>query len=100
MVVYYNRASHHEGLIVDDNILLFYQFPLVFYVKPELPQLAERIDDEFQKIITSGKLDSIFDNHYGDIVEQLNLEKRVMSLLYNPLIPDDFRHIKPDLDNL
>jgi ABC-type amino acid transport substrate-binding protein len=98
--VYENRASKHEGLIIDENILLFYQFPLVFYVKPELPQLADRIEDGFQKIIASGTLDSIFDHHYGNIVEQLNIDKRLMFVLDNPLIPDDFRYIKPDLENL
>ena len=98
--VYENRASRHEGLIIDENILLFYQFPLVFYVNPELHLLAERIEDGFQKIIASGELDAIFNHHYGNIVEQLSLDKRVMFVLDNPLIPDDFRYIKPDLENL
>ena len=33
--VYKNRAQALGGLIVDDSLLIFYPFPLVFYVHPE-----------------------------------------------------------------
>ena len=98
--VYNSMASRYKGLIIEKNILLFYQFPLVFYVNPQVPRLAKRIEDGFQKISSTGKLDSIFNHHYGNIVEQLNLNNRVLFTLDNPLIPDEFRHLKPDLENL
>lgn len=98
--VYENRASRRQGLTTDHNLLLFYQFPLVFYVNPELPELAERVAAGMQRIIESGELDAIFDYHYGNIVEELNLDQRVLFILDNPLIPDQFRDLKPDLDNL
>lgn len=44
--VFENRASNREGLVIDENILLFYQFPLVFYINPEMPELARRIEQE------------------------------------------------------
>ena len=84
--VYENRASRHEGLVIEQNILLFYPFPLVFYVNPDLPKLAERIEDGMQKIISSGK--------------QLNLDNRRLFVLENPLIPDEFSGLAPDLENL
>ncbi|MFU8858988.1 MAG: hypothetical protein ACNA8K_01065 [Cyclonatronaceae bacterium] len=98
--VYENRASKREGLIIDQNILLFYPFPLVFYINPDLPQLAERIEQGLQNIIASGKLDAIFDEHYGTITEQLNLDKRRLFVLDNPLIPDEFQDLAPDIENL
>ena len=98
--VYENRASKRDGLIIDQNILLFYPFPLVFYVNPDQPKLAERIEEGLQKIKSSGKLDAIFDEHYGNIIEQLNLDSRRLFVLENPLIPDVFRHLTPDLDNM
>ncbi len=98
--VYENRASRRDGLTIDRNILFFYQFPLVFYVNPELPELAERIGAGMQNIIDSGELDAIFDEHYGDIVEQLKLDERVLFVLDNPLIPEEYADLKPDLDNL
>lgn len=98
--IYENRASKREGLMIDNNILLFYQFPLVFYVNPDLPELAERIESGMQKIIESGTLDEIFDAHYGDITDQLNLNERILFILDNPLIPNEFRDLKPNLNNL
>jgi len=98
--VYENRASKREGLIIDQNILLFYPFPLVFYVNPELPEMAQRIEQGMQSIISSGKLDAIFNEHYGDITAQLNLDSRRIFVLDNPLIPDEFRDLAPDLENL
>ena len=98
--VFENRASLRNGLKVDENLLLFYQFPLVFYVNPSLPDLADRIDKGMQQIIDSGKLDSIFNSYYGDIVERLNLNERTLFILDNPLIPDEFRDLKPDFESL
>lgn len=98
--VFENRASKHQGLTIDTNLLLFYQFPLVFYINPEFPNLAKRIEIGMQNIKESGRLDSIFDEHYGNIVEDLNLDKRILFILDNPLIPDEFKHLKPDLENL
>ncbi|RPA70458.1 hypothetical protein EF405_01380 [Cyclobacteriaceae bacterium YHN15] len=98
--VYENRASKHEGLIIDQNILLFYPFPLVFYINPDLPKLAERIGQGMQNITSSGKLDAIFNAHYGKISAQLNMKGRRIFVLDNPLIPDEFRHLAPDIGNL
>lgn len=100
MSVYENRASQREGLIIDQNILLFYPFPLVFYVNPDLSDLADRIEEGMQRIIDSGELNSIFNSYYGDIVEKLNLKNRTLFTLDNPLIPEEFRDLTPDLDNL
>ena len=52
------------------------------------------------EVVESGELDAIFDYHYGNIVEELSLDRRVLFILDNPLIPDQFRDLKPDLDNL
>lgn len=98
--VYENRASKREDLIIEKNILLFYPFPLVFYVNPNLPNMAERIEQGLQSIISSGKMDAIFDEHYGEITEQLNLDDRSIFILDNPLIPDEFSNLAPNLEDL
>ena len=100
MSVYENRASKRDGLVIDQNIMFFYPFPLVFYVNPELPDLADRVEEGMQRIIDSGELDTIINSYYGDIVEKLSLADRTLFVLDNPLIPDEFRDLKPDLDNL
>lgn len=98
--VFENRASKRKGLMIDQNILLFYPFPLVFYVNPNQPKVAERIEQGLQNIISSGKLDAIFDEHYGKIAEELKLDSRQLFVLENPLIPEMYRGLAPDIKSL
>jgi hypothetical protein len=95
--VFKNRGSKNDTLTMDDNIMFFYPFPLVFYVNPQMPELAERIEIGLKKISETGKLDTIFKSYYANIVEELGLQKRKVFLLKNPLIPSEFAHLKPDL---
>jgi hypothetical protein len=95
--VFEKRASKQEGLIIDDNIMLFYPFPLVFYVNPERLELSKRVEQGLQNIEESGALDDIFNANYSNIVEELNLDQRKVFILENPLIPEEFANLKPDL---
>lgn len=95
--VFENRASRQAGLAIDDHLLMFYPFPLVFYVNPDMPELASRIESGMLEIIADGRLDDIFNRHYGDIVERLGLERRTLFILHNPFVPDRFSGLKPDL---
>jgi|GEM_PF-260724 len=97
--VFENRASKQAGLVIDEHLLMFYPFPLVFYVNPDLPALASRIEKGMLDIVASGRLDEIFNRHYGDIVDRLGLEQRTLFILENPLVPENFSGLKPDLDN-
>ncbi|MGM0377086.1 MAG: hypothetical protein ACQEQ0_09940 [Bacteroidota bacterium] len=95
--VYRNRVSKHENLTIDKNLILFYPFPLVFYVNPEMSELTKRINKGLQIIAESGELDRIFSEHYGDIVEKLDLDQRRIFVLENPLVPEEFADLEPDL---
>ncbi len=97
--VFENRAANQGGLMIDDNVMLFYPFPLVFYINPELPELAQRIDQGLDHIMESGILDAIFNEYYANIVEELKLDQRKIFILHNPLIPEEFANLKPDLSD-
>lgn len=98
--VFEKRAKKIKSLQIDSNLLFFYPFPLVFYVNPTRPDLAKRIDVGLQTIIDSGELDTIFNRYYANIVQTLNLDKRTLIILENPLIPKEFANLKPDLAGL
>ena len=98
--VYKNRASKRNGLVIESNILLFYPFPLVFYVNPDMPELAERVELGLQRMTKSGALDNIFEEYYADIVNELNMDQRKLFILENPLIPDEFSDLEPGLQDL
>ncbi|MGF1557290.1 transporter substrate-binding domain-containing protein [Paucihalobacter sp.] len=98
--VFKNQASKQIGLVVDKNLMFFYPFPLVFYINPKMPELANRIEAGLERIINSGELDKIFNSYYANIVSDLSLDKRQVFVLENPLIPVEFAQLKPDLSGL
>ena len=100
MSVFKSRAAKHNGLTIEDTLMLFYPFPLVFYVNPSMPNLAHRIETGLETIMNSGVLDAIFNRYYGNIVQELKLNERQIFILENPLIPAAFANLKPDLVKL
>ncbi len=98
--IFNHRASKESGLVMDESIMFFYPFPLVFYVNPAMPSLAKRIEVGLQTIIETGELDKIFNSYYANIVSDLSLDKRQVFVLENPLIPAEFAQLKPDLSGL
>ena len=97
--VYQERAATPTDLHTDEDVLLYYPFPLVFYVNPNNTELARRIDQGMQIIIHNGQLDDIFQRHYGNLVERLQLKNRALITLTNPLLPNALRNYESDLLN-
>jgi len=98
--VFETRASKFKTLKIESNLLLFYPFPLVFYVNPKMPKLAKRVEQGLQIITDSGELDVIFNSYYSDIVDALQLNKRILFVLNNPFIPKEFGNLQPNLVGL
>jgi hypothetical protein len=98
--IFKKRASQHADLSIENSLMFFYPFPLVFYVNPKQPQLAVRIEKGLKNIEKNGILNGIFDSYYKVLLEDLNLKHRKIITLNNPLIPDEFAHLKPDLRSL
>jgi hypothetical protein len=98
--VFESRASKLKTLEIESKLLIFYPFPLVFYVNPTMPELAKRVEEGLQIITASGELDAIFNNYYSDIVDTLQLDKRTLFVLDNPLIPKEFANLQPNLVGL
>lgn len=95
--IFKNRALKNKELLIEDDNIFFYAFPLVFYVHPNQSELAKRIGKGLTEIENNGALDSIFNAYYGNIIEELNLKDRQLILLNNPLIPEEFADLRPDL---
>jgi hypothetical protein len=48
----------------------------------------------------SGELDAICTQYYRDIVADLRLDQRQIIILENPLIPEEYRDLFPDVGQL
>lgn len=93
--VFAGRAAKSGQLIIEPSLLVYYPFPLVFYVNPQQSALAERVAAGLTAINTNGGLDKIFNRYYGDLLGPLQLTKRTRITLENPILPNEMAGFKP-----
>jgi ABC-type amino acid transport substrate-binding protein len=74
------------GLAIDYHLLISYPMPLVFYVHPDQPELAQRISEGIKTISQNGQLDALFNRHFGKMIEGLHLAPRRTFHLKNPAL--------------
>lgn len=95
--VFNERAAKSGKLMVDSSLLVFYPFPLVFYVNPDNKVLAERVAQGLQIISSNGELDNIFNRYFAADLKTVNLPARAMIRLKNPILPTEMADFKPSL---
>lgn len=95
--VFSERAAASGKLVIEPSLLVYYPFPLVFYVNPDKSALAERVAAGLQTIGANGELDKIFNRYYGDVLARLNLSGRKRIILENPILPQEMSGFKPAL---
>ena len=94
---YNQRVIPIGDISIEPSIVLYYPFPLVFYINAENTALAERVNQGLAAIIANGEYDSLFNKHHGDIVARLNLKNRKIFTLDNPILPDNMKNFRSTL---
>ena len=82
-----------------DHLLIYYPFPLAFYVNPDKPVLAERIQIGMDKLDENGVLEEIFLKYNEELIDRLNLRERTVFKIKNPILPEvmnDFESSIPE----
>ena len=87
--IYQQKALPLGGISIEPSLLLYYPFPLVFYVNPCNPALAERIEKGLKALVTNGEHETLFSHYYGDVAQRLNLRDRNILTLANPMLPNE-----------
>lgn len=85
--VFTQRAAQSGKLVIDSSLLVYYPFPLVFYVNPANQALAARVTKGLQIISGNGELDKIFQRYFSAELNLLKLSERTKITLENPLLP-------------
>lgn len=93
------KAKPLGDLSIEPSVMVYYPFPLVFYVNSNNPALAKRIDMGLKMIKDSGEYEKLFDHYHGDVVARLGLNKRKIFSLDNPFLADELAGFKPTLLN-
>jgi hypothetical protein len=97
--IFKHRAVPIGGISIEPSLMLYYPFPLVFYVNPCNPVLAERIEKGLKLIAINGEHETLFSYHHGDVVQRLNLRNRNTLSLTNPMLPPDMAEFSGSLLN-
>ena len=95
--VFIKHVSIFDGMCIEASHMLYYPFPLIFYVHPEKPDLAKRIQSGLQAVMQNGRFEALFNQHHGDVVERLNLRNRHVFKLHNALLPQELKHFSATL---
>ena len=86
-----------DGICIEPSLMLYYPFPLVFYINPEKFQLAERVEAGLAQIMANGIYDQLFEKYYGGIVTRLNLQDRTIIRLNNSILPENMQNFRSTL---
>ena len=86
-----------DDLSIETSMMIYYPFPLIFYVNPEKPGLAKRLETGLLIIMQNGQYETLFRKHHGDVVERLNLKKRNIFSLHNSLLPQEMNNVSATL---
>lgn len=84
-------------LEIDPHILLYYPTAVYFYVAKDNTALADTLLCGLEQAQKDGKLDSLFNQYYGGLLQQLQIDKRRIFKLQNPLLPDNVPLQRPEL---
>ena len=95
--IFNHNAVPIGGISIEPSLILYYPFPLVFYVNPNKLALAERLKEGLNKILANGKFEVLFEFHHGDVVQRLNLRNRDIFTLQNPMLPIEMANFSGSL---
>ncbi|MCL1066134.1 hypothetical protein L2735_04845 [Shewanella olleyana] len=84
-----SHTQAFPNLVLDDKVLLYIPLITIFYVSPNQPKLAKRIETGMKRIIANGQFDQVFYQQYCQLIHKTQLNKRVIFEIDNPLMKKD-----------
>jgi hypothetical protein len=78
------QRKQHPNLAIESKFALHIPLPTYFFVSPQKPLLAKRINEGLWKLINNGKFEKLFLFHHKHIIETTNLKNRTIFSIPNP----------------
>ncbi|MEW6990374.1 substrate-binding periplasmic protein [Colwelliaceae bacterium 6441] len=82
------EKNKHRNIAKEPHIIIHYPTAYYFFVSKENESLARDIEKGLEMALTDGSFDKLFDHYYGDIVDKVRAEKRIVYNLHNPFLPE------------
>ena len=81
-------SLEYPNLAIDENIMLHIPLATYFYVSPNKPRLAQRIEVGLRRIINNGEFERLFYQRHCDFLVKSKLNQRLIFKINNPLISE------------
>lgn len=81
------HAFGDRGLAVDPHLLVRYPYALYYFVHPNKQALARQLEIALEGMMRDGSYDVLFDEYVRPRLLSLDLDKRTVVDLPNPLFP-------------
>lgn len=82
-------AHRNSGISIDPHILIQYPTAFYFFVAPGNKTLAGMLESGLERAIADGSFDRLFRQFHAGALRRLQLSKRVIIRLDNPLLPTE-----------
>lgn len=76
-------------LWIEETILLYYPYPVFFFVNRQYPKLAERVQRGLQLMLEDGSFDEYFLEYNKTMLDQAHIKDRKLFAIDNPFLPPD-----------
>jgi ABC-type amino acid transport substrate-binding protein len=80
------KKEQYPFLILDDQLLIHYEFTIQFYVSKRYPEIAKRLTLGIKKLQENGEWNAIFQKFHSADLKALNLKKRRVICLKSPYV--------------
>lgn len=74
-------------LTIEPSLLVYYDFPIYFYVNDKYPLIAARFELGFKKILANGQFDALFRRYHEGKLNKINIRGRRIICLKSPYLP-------------
>jgi hypothetical protein len=81
------QAQLADQLALVPELMLYYPLPVVYYVSPSEPKLAERLEAGLAVAKRDGSLDELTARHFKKEIQQVKASASRCFILSNPLLP-------------
>lgn len=80
-------AHRRSGISIDPHVLIYYPTAFYFFVAPGNKSLAGLLETGLERAIADGSFDRLFRQFHAGALRRLQLDKRIILRLPNPLLP-------------
>jgi ABC-type amino acid transport substrate-binding protein len=82
--IFNEQRKHFPYLSIDNNLLIYYDYPIYFYISKTEPELAKRMKEGLLALQKNGEFNALFQRYFAKDLLSLHLNSRKIICLKSP----------------